>query len=80
MAINHKSGRVVVDLEAELKLALHAALASEGLSLKEWLSIAARQFIAERGQQRLDFSNEIGRDPGAMQRAAPPGVRATTGE
>ncbi len=55
MAINHNSGRVVVDLDSELKMALHAALASEGMSLKAWLHLAASEFVAQRQQHRLEF-------------------------
>lgn len=53
MAVNHKSGRLVVDIDPELKLALHAALAADGLSLKEWLVKQARDYIVERSQPRL---------------------------
>ena len=50
MAVNHHSGRVVVELDPELKHALHAALAAEGLSLKDWLVRHARDFVATRRQ------------------------------
>ena len=53
MAVNHKSGRLVVDIEPELKLALHAALAADGLSLKDWVVKRARDYIDERSQPRL---------------------------
>lgn len=53
MAVNHKSGRLVVDIDPELKLALHAALAAEGLSLKDWVVNRARDFIDERTQPQL---------------------------
>lgn len=53
MAVNHKSGRLVVDIEPELKLALHAALAADGLSLKDWVTRQAREFIDARVQPRL---------------------------
>lgn len=53
MAVNHKSGRLVVEVEPELKLALHAALAADGLSMKDWLVDRARDYIAERSQPRL---------------------------
>ena len=53
MAVNHKSGRLVVDIDPELKLALHAALAAEGLSLKDWVVKRANDYIEERSQPRL---------------------------
>jgi hypothetical protein len=55
MAVNHHSGRVVVELQPELKLALHAALAAEGLSLKEWLVRNAETFVARHRQPALQF-------------------------
>lgn len=55
MAVNHKSGRVVVELDPALKHALHAALAADGLSLKEWLESKAEEFVEERRQPRLVF-------------------------
>lgn len=35
MAVGN-SGRVVIDIDAELKKELHAAVKKQGLSLKEW--------------------------------------------
>lgn len=58
MAVNHKSGRVVVDIEPELKMALHAALAAEGLSLKEWFVRRAAEYVADHRQPRLAFAAE----------------------
>lgn len=55
MAINHKSGRVVVDIEPELKMALHAVLASKGMSLKQWFTSAAADLVAEHRQPKLAF-------------------------
>lgn len=53
MAVNHKSGRVVVDVDPELKLALHAALAADGQSLKDWFVQSAADYLAVRKQPRL---------------------------
>lgn len=55
MAVNHNSGRIVVDIDSELKMALHAALASKGMSLKQWFSRVAMEFVAEHRQPRLAF-------------------------
>ena len=60
MSVNHRSGRVVVELEPELKLALHAALAAQGLSLKEWLVKNAEVFVAEHRQLALRFAGAAG--------------------
>jgi hypothetical protein len=53
VAVNHKSGRLVVDIVPELKLALHAALAADGLSLKDWVVRQARDYVDARAQPRL---------------------------
>ena len=55
MAVNRNSGRLVVDVAPDLKLALHAALAADGLSLKEWFTQRATQYLAERRQPALAF-------------------------
>ena len=47
------SGRIVIEVDPALKRDLHAALAAEGLSLKDWFINRARQHIAERGQPPL---------------------------
>lgn len=41
------SGRVVVELDPQLKRQLYSALAARGMSLKEWLMLNARQFLCE---------------------------------
>jgi hypothetical protein len=58
MAVNHKSGRMVVDIDPALKLALHAALAADGFSLKEWLVKRAVEYVDGRNQLRLPFDAE----------------------
>jgi hypothetical protein len=47
------SGRVVVELQPDLKNELYAELAREGLTLKEWLIKQAEQYISERRQPSL---------------------------
>ena len=59
MAVNHKSGRVVVDVDPELKMALHAVLASRGMSLKQWFTSVATEFVTEHRQPRLAFSEAL---------------------
>lgn len=41
------SGRVVVELDPQLKRQLYSALAARGMSLKEWLTLNAKQFLCE---------------------------------
>lgn len=53
MAVNHKSGRLVVDIDPELKMALHAALAAEGMTLKEWFVTRASEFVSQHRQPPL---------------------------
>lgn len=44
------SGRVVVELDPQLKRQLYSALAARGMSLKEWLTLNAKQFLCEPGK------------------------------
>jgi hypothetical protein len=53
MAVNRKSGRLVVDIDPALKLALHAALAADGQSLKDWLVKQAREYVTTQSQPSL---------------------------
>jgi hypothetical protein len=48
-----QSGRVVIEIEPELKRRLYAELALSSMTLKDWFIIAAEQFLAERQQPRL---------------------------
>ena len=45
------SGRIVVELEPELKQSLHAALRENGTNLKDWFTEQARLFLEENDQQ-----------------------------
>lgn len=67
MAVNRNSGRVVVDVDPELKFALHAALAAGGLSMKEWFIQRAAEYVGEHRQPTLAFTNRArhGRSVGA---------------
>lgn len=55
MAIG-SSGRIVIEVEPELKQLLHSALQREGLTLKDWFLESARRFLYEDKQLALDFS------------------------
>ncbi len=52
------SGRIVVELEPELKQSLHAALRENGTNLKDWFTEQARLFLEENDHQ-LPLSFEI---------------------
>ena len=51
------SGRIVIEIEPDLKQELHAALRKEGLNLKTWFLENAEEFLAEKGQMKLAFSD-----------------------
>lgn len=44
------SGRIVVEVEPDLKRSLYAELAREGLTFKDWLIGQAERYVAERHQ------------------------------
>ena len=43
-----RSGRIVVEVERELKGRLHATLALEGLTVKEWFVEHATEYVQNR--------------------------------
>lgn len=47
------SGRLVVDIEPTLKRELHAALAGDGTTFKEWVIARIDQYLDERRQPGL---------------------------
>lgn len=47
------SGRLVIEIDPALKRDLHAALAQDGLTLKDWFLQRASGYIAERRQPSL---------------------------
>ena len=57
------SGRIVIEVDPELKQELHTTLRSEGTNLKAWFLQQADSFLAEKGQLRLtlvaDTSEEV---------------------
>lgn len=48
-----ESGRVVVEVDPELKAALYSVLAKSGTTLKDWFLGAARQFVDSQTQPSL---------------------------
>ena len=51
------SGRIVIEVEPDLKQALYEALAQDGVSLKQWFVGRAEHFIEERYQMRLELES-----------------------
>ena len=47
------SGRIVAELEPELKRQLYAALAVDGLTFKQWLIWQTERFLSDRQQPFL---------------------------
>lgn len=50
------SGRVVIEMDPELKKALHAALAARGLTLKQWFVLQAEEYLNTTMQPSLPFT------------------------
>ncbi len=74
------SGRIVIEIEPEAKRMLYAALAREGLTLKDWFLRNAEDYLSGGGQMPLSFSQVIVNAPskGASESINPssPGVKA----
>ncbi|MDE0678804.1 MAG: hypothetical protein OXI11_01075 [Gammaproteobacteria bacterium] len=52
------SGRIVLEVDTELKRQLYSVLAAEGSTLKAWFVNAARRYLDQRAQPRLRFDRE----------------------
>ena len=50
MMAQGKSGRIVVEIDADLKRQLHAVLASRAITLKDWFIQQAQEVIADHRQ------------------------------
>ena len=48
-----KSGRIVVEVNPNLKGDLYAALEKDGLTFKDWLLTQTGRYLAERDQMQL---------------------------
>lgn len=58
------SGRLVIEVETQLKRELHAALAADGTTLKDWFLRCAAEYFAERRQPSLPiFRYPTGEQP-----------------
>ncbi len=50
-----RSGRIVIEVEPETKRELYAALARDGLTLKDWFLHTAASYVAGGSQIPLPF-------------------------
>lgn len=51
------SGRIVIEVEPELKRQLYASLMRDGLTLKGWFTREAISYLDSSGQLLLDLKN-----------------------
>jgi hypothetical protein len=49
------SGRIVIEVDPDLKRELYSCLSSDQLSLRQWFLESARQYLATRAQLSLDL-------------------------
>jgi len=53
------SGRIVIEVEPELKRELYANLARDGITLKEWFLQEARSYLATTNQLSLGLQDDV---------------------
>lgn len=53
------SGRIVVEVEPELKRELHSVLVKDGQTLKDWFVAQAKNYVEGHQQLTLSLSNEM---------------------
>lgn len=53
------SGRIVIEIEPELKRKLHSVLRLEGTNLKTWFLNYVEELLADKGQQSLPFDESL---------------------
>lgn len=53
-----KSGRIVIEVEPDIKQELYEVLGKEGKSLKAWFLENAQSFLADKGQGSLSLKQE----------------------
>jgi hypothetical protein len=66
-----QSGRIVIEVEPDVKRLLYSALAREGVTLKDWFLRSAQSYLSERDQFRLPL--EVADSP-AVYRAGQQGM------
>jgi hypothetical protein len=53
------SGRIVIEIDPELKQELYRALSEQGLNLKQWFLSNAQQYLDQRVQPNLPLFEPI---------------------
>ncbi len=53
--VRGQSGRIVLEVQPEVKRDLYAALARDGLTLKDWFLARASEYVAGQAQLPLRF-------------------------
>ena len=72
------SGRLVVDLDPALKRELHAALAADGTTFKEWLIARVSEYFDQRQQPRLPGISDNAAEPPNLALVAEPSAAYKT--
>ncbi len=53
------SGRIVIEVEPDVKRQLYSALAKDGMSLKQWFLLHAHAYLATGGQLPLPLQERV---------------------
>ncbi len=61
------SGRIVIEVETDIKRKLYSALNLDGMTLKEWFLQSAEHYMLLRGQIPLPFSVEQEMNDGLLE-------------
>ena len=56
------SGRIVIEIDPEVKRQLYSTLAREGMTLKDWFLREAQNYTKTVTQMRLDLTSDIDSD------------------
>jgi hypothetical protein len=57
-----KSGRIVIEIDPDLKRELHSALIQDASTLKKWFVDNAQKYLEYRNQGQLDLVDSKGTD------------------
>ena len=53
------SGRIVIEVEPEVKRQLYSTLAREGMTLKDWFLREAQSYMKAATQMPLDLTSDV---------------------
>ena len=54
-----ESGRIVIEIDPELKQELYGALSEQGLNLKQWFLGNAKQYLDQQIQPNLPLFDQV---------------------